>query len=87
MTDFSARHAELLSPATEAIGDRGYWSAYPETASGKIYGETAKAHSKRSSARRLRSTPRIPPIDWSAPRLRPTEKPLRSNTRPRRSTD
>ena len=43
MTDFSARHAELLSRAIEAIGDRGYWSAYPETASGKIYGETAKA--------------------------------------------
>jgi phenylacetic acid degradation protein paaN len=43
MTDFSARHADLLSRAIEAIGDRGYWSAYPEAASGKIYGETAKA--------------------------------------------
>ena len=43
MTDFSAQHAELLSRAIEAIGARSYWSAYPETASGKIYGETAKA--------------------------------------------
>ena len=43
MIDFSARHAALLSRAIEAIGERGYWSAYPETPSGKIYGETAKA--------------------------------------------
>ena len=43
MIDFSARHAALLSRAIEAIGERGYWSAYPEAPSGKIYGETAKA--------------------------------------------
>lgn len=43
MTDFSERHAALLARAIEAIGERGYWSAYPEAASGKIYGETAKA--------------------------------------------
>jgi len=43
MTEFWSRHADTLKRALEAIASRGYWSAYPEMPSGKIYGETAKA--------------------------------------------
>jgi len=43
MTDFYARHEALLKRAIEAIGERAYFSAYPESASPKVYGETAKA--------------------------------------------
>ena len=42
MTFFEA-HRALLDQAVAACRTRGYWSAYPEIASGKIYGETAKA--------------------------------------------
>ena len=43
MTDFSARHEALLRKAEAAIVERTYFSAYPESASPKVYGETAKA--------------------------------------------
>ena len=43
MTDFYGRHETLLKRAIKAISDRTYFSAYPESASPKIYGETAKA--------------------------------------------
>ncbi len=36
------KHMPTLSKAIEAAKTRGYWSAYPEMPSGKIYGETAK---------------------------------------------
>ncbi|MEY9168732.1 phenylacetic acid degradation protein paaN [Sinorhizobium fredii] len=36
------RHRTVLGAALQAAQDRGYWSAYPEVPSGKIYGETAK---------------------------------------------
>lgn len=36
------RHQPTLAAALKAAQDRGYWSAYPEVPSGKIYGETAK---------------------------------------------
>jgi phenylacetic acid degradation protein paaN len=42
MTDFAARHRPLLERALQAIAERSYWSAYPESPSPKIYGETAK---------------------------------------------
>lgn len=35
-------HRPTLERAVEEIHRRGYWSAYPEMPSGKIYGETAK---------------------------------------------
>ncbi|WP_089253623.1 phenylacetic acid degradation protein PaaN [Asanoa hainanensis] len=38
-----ANHAATLERATEAIKDRGYWSAYPESPSPRVYGETAAA--------------------------------------------
>jgi phenylacetic acid degradation protein paaN len=37
------KHAALLDKALAAIDERGYWSAYPESPSPKIYGETAAA--------------------------------------------
>ncbi len=43
MTDFYARHEALLQKALDAIAERTYFSAYPESASPKLYGETAKA--------------------------------------------
>jgi phenylacetic acid degradation protein paaN len=36
-------HRAMLDGALKAVADRTYWSAAPETPSGKIYGETAKA--------------------------------------------
>jgi phenylacetic acid degradation protein paaN len=43
MTGFFEAHRGLLEAAVAAARTRGYWSAYPEVPSGKIYGETAKA--------------------------------------------
>lgn len=40
---FLEAHRALLDRAVAACRDRTYWSAFPEAASGKIYGETAKA--------------------------------------------
>jgi phenylacetic acid degradation protein paaN len=37
------RHAETLTRALSAITERGYWSAYPESPSPRVYGETAAA--------------------------------------------
>ncbi len=37
------RHRDVLDRAVTAIRDRGYWSAFSEIPSGKIYGETAAA--------------------------------------------
>lgn len=42
MSFFAAHHAQL-DRAVAACRARTYWSAFPEAASGKIYGETAKA--------------------------------------------
>ena len=38
-----ARHAETLDRALTAIRERAYWSAYPESPSPRVYGETAAA--------------------------------------------
>jgi phenylacetic acid degradation protein paaN len=43
MTDFYARHEALLKQALSAIAERTYFSAYPESASPRVYGETARA--------------------------------------------
>lgn len=42
MPDFFAAHRATLDAAIAACRARGYWSAYPETPSGRIYGETAR---------------------------------------------
>jgi phenylacetic acid degradation protein paaN len=36
-----AKHADTLERALNAISDRGYWSAYPESPSPRVYGENA----------------------------------------------
>ncbi|MDG4822515.1 phenylacetic acid degradation protein PaaN [Asanoa sp. WMMD1127] len=38
-----AQHSSTLDRATTAITERGYWSAYPESPSPRVYGETAAA--------------------------------------------
>ncbi|HEX8010897.1 MAG TPA: phenylacetic acid degradation protein PaaN [Casimicrobiaceae bacterium] len=38
---FFARHQALLDQAVKAIAERGYWSAFPESPSPKVYGEGA----------------------------------------------
>ncbi|HET6213114.1 MAG TPA: phenylacetic acid degradation protein PaaN [Micromonosporaceae bacterium] len=38
-----AAHKETLDRALHAIAERSYWSAYPESPSPKVYGETAAA--------------------------------------------
>jgi len=40
---FVAAHRETLDRARRAIAERSYWSAYPESPSPKVYGETAAA--------------------------------------------
>ncbi|MFD6568621.1 phenylacetic acid degradation protein PaaN [Micromonospora profundi] len=40
------RHADTLNRALTAITERGYWSAYPESPSPRVYGETAAADGK-----------------------------------------
>src|SRR5499427_3420400 len=42
--DLVAKHSERLKAALAAIAGRGYWSAYPESPSPRVYGEgTAEA--------------------------------------------
>ncbi|GAA0814965.1 phenylacetic acid degradation protein PaaN [Spirilliplanes yamanashiensis] len=38
-----AQHADTLARARDAIRERAYWSAYPESPSPRVYGETAAA--------------------------------------------
>ncbi|WP_067432371.1 phenylacetic acid degradation protein PaaN [Nocardioides jensenii] len=45
-TDFFARHADRLEKATEACASRAYFSAFNESPSPKVYGETAAAEGK-----------------------------------------
>jgi phenylacetic acid degradation protein paaN len=47
------RHRKTLDAAVAAIHDRGYFSAYPEVPSGKIYGETAKEEGTATFKARL----------------------------------
>ena len=42
MAAFFDRHKDTLDKAVAAIHARGFFSAYPEMPSGKVYGETAK---------------------------------------------
>ena len=50
------RHRQILDNAIHAISARTYWSAYPETPSGKIYGETAKDDGFAAFQARLNKT-------------------------------
>ncbi len=41
-------HADTLAKARAAIAERGYWSAYPESPSPRVYGESAAADGKKA---------------------------------------
>jgi phenylacetic acid degradation protein paaN len=56
---FAAKHRATLDQAMSAARSRGYFSAYPEVPSGKIYGETAKADAEAAFAA-LRGKPFAP---------------------------
>ena len=47
------RHRALLDGAVAALGDRGFWTPFPEVPSGKIYGETARQDGLSSYAAKL----------------------------------
>ena len=51
--DFFAPHEATLTAALAAIATRGYWSAYPEAPSGRVYGETAAADGEAAFKARL----------------------------------
>ena len=54
MTDtIFERHRTTLEGAVHAIRTRGYWSAYPEVPSGRVYGESAKQEGLDAFQRRL----------------------------------
>jgi phenylacetic acid degradation protein paaN len=55
-SDWFAAHRSTLDGAREAIRTRAYWSAYPESASPKVYGETAAAEGKHAFEARLGKT-------------------------------
>ncbi len=46
--NFFARHEQLLKQAMEAIQTRGYWSAFSEMPSPKVYGENANEDGKKA---------------------------------------
>ena len=48
-------HRARLEGALDAIASRGFWSAFPEVPSGRIYGETAKADGLAAFKARLGS--------------------------------
>src|SRR5262245_39621003 len=51
---FFERHRELLTRAVQAIHERSYWSAFPESASPKVYGEGAAEAGKAAFDKLLR---------------------------------
>ncbi len=53
--DLLELHRQRLDDALDAIATRGYWSAFSEVPSGKIYGETAKADGAAAFKARLGS--------------------------------
>lgn len=53
MTRLFDRHQGTLDRALKALGERDFWSPYPEVPSGKIYGETAKAEGLAAFDKRL----------------------------------
>jgi phenylacetic acid degradation protein paaN len=55
-TDWLATHRERLDDALKAIRDRGYHSAFPESPSPRVYGETAAADGKAAFEAHLGTT-------------------------------
>ena len=55
-TDLLANHRERLDDALKAIHGRGYFSAFPESPSPRVYGETAAADGKTAFEAHLGTT-------------------------------
>ena len=55
-TDLLSSHRERLNGALKAIHDRGYHSAFPESPSPRVYGETAAADGKAAFEAHLGTT-------------------------------
>ena len=55
-TDLLATHRERLDDALTAIHGRGYYSAFPESPSPRVYGETAAADGKSAFEAHLGTT-------------------------------
>ncbi len=72
--DFFATHEELLTTAVRAISERGYWSAYPESPSPKVYGENAAAEGKAAFEALLGKD--FPLDQGTTERLAPESSPL-----------
>ncbi|MBP7242196.1 phenylacetic acid degradation protein PaaN [Amaricoccus sp.] len=53
MASLFHRHRTLLEQAVAALGDRGFWSPFPEVPSGKFYGETAREDGQTAYQARL----------------------------------
>ncbi len=60
MVRFFQTHQPTLENALEAISKRDFWSPYPEVASGKIYGESAKEDGIAAFKARLGKTFDLP---------------------------
>jgi phenylacetic acid degradation protein paaN len=56
LTDLVDTHAELLSQAQAVAKTREYWSAFPESPSPRVYGETAAAEGEQAFQALLGST-------------------------------
>lgn len=48
------RHRPLLDRAVQAVAERSYWSAFPESPSPRVYGEHAAAEGQQAFERHLR---------------------------------
>ncbi len=75
---FFDNYRDTLVQALQAVRSRGYWSAYPEIPSGKIYGETAKADGGAAFAALLGRPFEIaqPASGWIGRETSPLGKPL-----------
>jgi phenylacetic acid degradation protein paaN len=56
LTDLVDKHAELLRQAQEVARTREYWSAFPESPSPRVYGESAAAEGEQAFQALLGST-------------------------------
>ncbi len=78
-----AAHAETLTRALHAITERGYWSAFPESPSPRVYGETAAAEGEAAFQAYLGTDF---PLDQPGTRDRVATEPARLATEPARLT-
>jgi phenylacetic acid degradation protein paaN len=73
---FFATHEELLNQALRAIAERAYWSAYPESPSPKVWGETAAPEGKAAFEALLGQDFPLPGVQAGAETLAPERSPF-----------